>query len=99
MPVNPACFLPGKHLFLSNFVTSSKGLGDIQPSHAVVAHFAMQSYIVSHSNNVQRRAHLACTLHREWENYARSALGDNYRSVEVYKLMYPIFACESFCLP
>lgn len=65
-----AC-VPGKQLFLSDFVTSSGGFGD---AHAEAAHYAMQSHLVRHSHSIQQRAHLVCTLHKEWENYARYAL-------------------------
>ena len=59
----------GKHLFVSPLVTSSKGLTNVE--HTEAAHFALQAHIVRHTNSVERRAHLACELHREWEAYAR----------------------------
>lgn len=55
-------------------MTSSEGVSDIPPSHTEAAHLALQCHVARHSDNIQRRAHLACELHREWETYARSAL-------------------------
>ena len=62
----------GKQVFLSDFVTSSGGFGD---AHAEAAHYAMQSHLVRHSHGIRQRAHLVCTRHREWEEYARYACG------------------------
>lgn len=71
-------FAVGKHLFLSPFVVSSRGYEDSQPA---VAHYAMQAHIIRHSNSIQQRARLACTLHREWETFARSVVCEHHSRV------------------
>lgn len=58
---------------MSPFVTSNEGISDVSPRHLGATHLALQCHMVRHSHAIQRRAQLACELHRQWEEYARSA--------------------------
>ncbi len=57
-----------KTVFISRFVTSGKGLSDIQSKS--VARHALQAHIVQHTSHVMERAKVTCSLHTEWERSA-----------------------------
>ena len=60
-----------KNMFLSSHVTSGRGFGDLQSELPEVTRFAMKAHVVKHCNNIQKRAQLTTSMHKDWESYAK----------------------------